>query len=77
MPYGASTPNPTLGLIETVDVHSRVVACDGGAGPLGHPRVWLRIVGEQTFCPWCSRVFKLAGGGADDDDPGGASAEDH
>ena len=62
MPYGASTPTPKLGLIETITVDSRVVACDGGAGPLGHPRVWLRIVDEQTFCPYCSRVFVLAEG---------------
>lgn len=68
MPYGASTPHPKLGLVETVEVNSRVVACDGGYGPLGHPRVWLRIVEQQTFCPWCSRVFRLAEGAAADDD---------
>ena len=38
----------------------RVVACDGGSAGLGHPRVWLRIVhDQQTFCPYCSRVFVL------------------
>lgn len=67
MPFGASTPNPKLGLIETIEVPSRVVACDGGAGPLGHPRVWLRIVDHQTFCPYCSRVYVLADGAGDDD----------
>ncbi len=66
MPFGASTPTPKLGLIETVTVDSRVVACDGSAGPLGHPRVWLRIVESQTFCPYCSRVFVLAQGAGGD-----------
>jgi uncharacterized Zn-finger protein len=41
------------------------VACDGGDGPLGHPRVWLRIVGTQTFCPYCSRVYVLNAGASD------------
>ena len=66
MAFGASTPHPQLGLVESVEVHSRVVACDGGAGPLGHPRVWLRIVEAQTFCPYCSRIFVLAPGAHDD-----------
>lgn len=66
MPFGASTPTPTLGLIETITVDSRVVACDGSGGPLGHPRVWLRIVEQQTYCPYCSRVFVLAAGAGDD-----------
>ncbi len=66
MPFGASTPRPTLGLVETITVDSHVVACDGGAGPLGHPRVWLRIVEQQTYCPYCSRVFVLAADAGDD-----------
>lgn len=67
MAFGAATPHPQLGQVETLTVNSRVVACDGGAGPLGHPRVWLRIVENQTYCPYCSRVFVLAPG-ADHDD---------
>ncbi len=62
MPFGADTPTPEIGSPEVQIVEDRVVACDGGTGPLGHPRVWLRIVGEQTFCPWCSRIFVLAPG---------------
>ncbi len=52
---------------ETVAVQDRVVACDGGDGALGHPRVWLRIVDRQVMCPYCSRLFVLdpgAGGGS-------------
>ena len=59
MPFGASTPTPRLGLVETLLASGRVVACDGGDGPLGHPRVWLRIEGTQTFCPYCSRLYVL------------------
>jgi uncharacterized Zn-finger protein len=39
------------------------VACDGGSGPLGHPRVWLNI-GTQGWieCPYCSRRYVLKEG---------------
>ena len=66
MPFGASTPTPAIGDPETLLVRDRIVACDGGDGPLGHPRVWLRIEHEQTFCPYCSRIFRLAPGAGDD-----------
>lgn len=66
MPLGANQPTPDVGEPETIMVESRVVACDGGAGPLGHPRVWLHIVDQQTFCPYCSRIFRLKPGAGDD-----------
>ncbi len=33
------------------------VACDGGEGALGHPRVWLQIPAETGFveCPYCDK----------------------
>lgn len=45
-----STPAP-----ETRIVHEWRVACDGGEGALGHPRVWLQIPKEQGWieCPYC------------------------
>lgn len=49
MNFGADTPNPLLGHTETIRVDSRTVACDGGHGPLGHPRVWLHIDGHQKI----------------------------
>ena len=67
MGFSADTPDPALGIIETIHVDGRVVACDGGLGGLGHPRVWLRIVGKQTFCPYCSRLYVLNEGAGDDD----------
>jgi uncharacterized Zn-finger protein len=44
---------------EIIHTNDRVVACDGGNAPLGHPRVWLRIEGQQTMCPYCSRLYVL------------------
>lgn len=40
---------------ETKTVSQRRIACDGGEGSLGHPRVWLQIPVETGFveCPYC------------------------
>jgi len=40
---------------ETRIVQDWRVACDGGEGALGHPRVWLSIPREEGFveCPYC------------------------
>lgn len=48
---------------ETQEIETRSVACDGGGGALGHPRVWL-TVGEQGFveCPYCDKRFVLKPG---------------
>lgn len=46
---------------ETLYVQRTEVACDGDAGPLGHPRVFLHIdraIGQVT-CPYCSRRYIL------------------
>ncbi len=55
MPDGAASPTPP----EVVHVDDRVVACDGGGGALGHPRVFLRIEDREVVCPYCSRLFVL------------------
>ena len=55
MPEGVATRTPT----EIINVDDRVVACDGGNGALGHPRVFLRIVEHQVMCPYCSRLYVL------------------
>ncbi len=62
MPDGSAKPAPT----EIIHVDDRIVACDGGNGGLGHPRVFLRIADRQVMCPYCSRLYVLnpgAGGG--------------
>ncbi len=52
---------------ETIYVDSIVVACNGGGGPLGHPRVYLNLAGEGKIeCPYCSRLFILRGKEAGD-----------
>ncbi len=61
MPDGADT-TPT----ETIRVTTRTVACDGGDGAYGHPKVYLRIADAQVECPYCSRLFILAPGAAGD-----------
>jgi len=57
MPDGA-TPTPT----EILHVDERTVACDGGGGALGHPRVFLRIAEREVMCPYCSRLYVLKEG---------------
>lgn len=44
---------------ETILVDDRTVACDGGDGPLGHPRVFLYIDQQSVICPYCSRHYVL------------------
>jgi uncharacterized Zn-finger protein len=45
---------------ETQTVNHTRVACDGGGGALGHPKVYLQI-GDEGFveCPYCDRRFVL------------------
>lgn len=41
-------------------VSSRRIACDGGGGALGHPKVWLDMgTGSDVECKYCDRVFRL------------------
>ena len=50
---------------ETIEVESEIVACDGGDGPLGHPRVFLNMEGRgEIVCPYCGRRFILKPGAA-------------
>ena len=48
---------------ETVEVDDASVACDGGDGALGHPRVYLSLTGTgRVECPYCDRLFVRAAG---------------
>lgn len=52
--------------LETIRIKSSSVACDGGGGALGHPRVWLHLGDDdQITCPYCSRHYVLEGSPAD------------
>jgi uncharacterized Zn-finger protein len=43
---------------EIVYVKTDVVACDGGGGVDGHPKVYLNLSAEGKIeCPYCSRLF--------------------
>jgi uncharacterized Zn-finger protein len=55
----AAAPAPA----ETITVTETTVACDGGGGALGHPRVFLTLVDGRVVCPYCSRTFVREGGG--------------
>lgn len=48
---------------EVIEVSETRVACDGGVGDLGHPRVFLEM-GDETeiLCPYCGRLYKLRQG---------------
>lgn len=49
----------TIEAPDTKIVETYRVACDGGEGALGHPRVWLQIASEQGWveCPYCDCRF--------------------
>jgi uncharacterized Zn-finger protein len=54
-------PDPAIDFEPPVIAQGRVVRCDGGGGPLGHPNVFLHIGADgQVVCPYCSRRFVLA-----------------
>lgn len=45
---------------EIITVTQRRIACDGGGGVLGHPKVWLDMgVGYEVECKYCDRLFRL------------------
>jgi uncharacterized Zn-finger protein len=58
----ATSRTPT----EILHVDEPVVACDGGDGALGHPRVFLRIEDHSVTCPYCSRLYVLKEGAGHD-----------
>jgi len=49
---------------ETEVVATWKVACDGGEGALGHPRVWLSIPEDRGWveCGYCDRKYVLKPG---------------
>jgi uncharacterized Zn-finger protein len=49
---------------EVIEVTSTRIACDGGEGALGHPRVWMTIDPKAGFveCGYCDRKYVLKPG---------------
>jgi uncharacterized Zn-finger protein len=56
-----------MGPSETIYIDDMVAACNGGGGPLGHPRVYLNLApAGKVECPYCSRLYvnrAMAGSG--------------
>ena len=55
LPQNLPAPPPP----EVEVVQAWRVACDGGEGALGHPRVWLQIPADPgwTDCGYCDKRF--------------------
>ena len=54
---------------ERIVVTTIKVACDGGGGALGHPKVWYDMADEDFVeCGYCDRLFVLKGGRCDKPD---------
>ena len=46
---------------ETIEIATPEIACDGGTGALGHPRVYLHVDpdrGNEVTCGYCSRTYR-------------------
>ena len=53
----ACIPWSHMGPFETIYTDETVAACNGGGGPLGHPRVFLNLGNDgKVECPYCSRL---------------------
>ena len=54
---------PVAQPLETLTVDEDRVACDGGGGALGHPKVYLNLAPKgEVECPYCGRHYvKRAG----------------
>ena len=54
---------PAIEPPEVETVAKRKIHCDGGEGPLGHPRIWMTIPDEGFVdCGYCDKRFVLADG---------------
>lgn len=44
---------------EIIETSKKEIACDGGKGALGHPRVYLTFPPNsgEIVCPYCSRKY--------------------
>jgi uncharacterized Zn-finger protein len=46
---------------EVIEITGKSVACDGGGGALGHPKVFLTLDADGSVeCPYCDRMFVQA-----------------
>jgi len=48
---------------DRIIVTKKRIACDGGGGALGHPKVWMDMgQASEVKCKYCDRVFVLEDG---------------
>jgi len=53
-----SFPDQLMTPFEIIEIDEMVAACNGGGGPMGHPRVYLNLApAGRVECPYCSRSF--------------------
>ena len=45
---------------EVIYVKDRRISCDGGGGPLGHPKVYYNLDDGEVRCGYCDRLFIYA-----------------
>jgi uncharacterized Zn-finger protein len=44
--------------VEKIIVQAHRIACDGGGGAMGHPKVWYEMGSDhEVECLYCGRVF--------------------
>ena len=67
MSHPSSTPAPPA--TETIYVKDHRIACDGGGGALGHPKVWYSLEDGRAECGYCDRLFIYDPQKAAADDP--------
>lgn len=65
----AKDANMSINAPETQIVTHWKIACDGGEGALGHPRVWLTIPEDTGFveCGYCDKRYVIDRAHAHDD----------
>ena len=52
--------NAQVTIEDKIEVKQKRIACDGGGGALGHPRVYLEMGDKLDItCPYCSRYYVL------------------
>ena len=54
---------------QTIETDQTTVACDGGGGALGHPRVYLHLLADgdevpRIDCPYCGIRFRFVAAAA-------------
>jgi len=53
-----TSPTDSTQPVETIYVDDHRVACDGGGGALGHPKVWYEMGDEgKVECLYCGRLY--------------------